>query len=467
MSDEFDLTRIRVGTPQDLTDAQDLVKKLLATASGGLDRVSKQFCQDFLTALALKLAYDNKAGNLIDVLDYFDDPRWELDVQKLQGVGHGLGAYPPSTARWVERFLVSKSTLDNDGKEILLKRCRLHLDTVGTIPRKRAAKGVKTRGSLPVFNQDALAKAIVKVRELKEGVRATGERLLQAAHANEGCRTLPDAKRAILKLEAAKAQFENLVEPLGRLQLDLVLAAAMKPQAFRISPILLLGDPGIGKTYLATQLAEALGVATDKISAGGAQGGFQFTGSHRSWNNAAPGALFTLLAEGDSASPVVVIDEVDKIRDAQYPVLPVLLDVLDAETAVIFKDEFFEMGFDVSRVIFVLTANTLKGIPDSLLSRVDVFDVPAPLPAQRLRIIEETAEKLRLKTGRAIALHEGTRTQLAERMDIDLRRVTRLVKEAFARAMQIGATVAYIEVPTRSGKRSIGFHSAWAGEARH
>jgi hypothetical protein len=200
MSDDFDLTRIRVGTPQDLTDAQDLVKKLLTKASGGLDRVSKQFCQDFLTALALRLAYENKAGNLIDVLDYFDDPRWDFDVQKLTGVTHGLGAYPPSTARWVERFLASKSTLDNDGKEILLQRCRLHLDTVGKIPLKRPAKGVKTRGSLPVFNQDALAKAIVKVSELKEGVRATGERLLQAAHANEGCRTLPDAKRAILNL---------------------------------------------------------------------------------------------------------------------------------------------------------------------------------------------------------------------------------------------------------------------------
>ncbi len=221
---------------------------------------------------------------------------------------------------------------------------------------------------------------------------------------------------------------------------------------------MLLGDPGIGKTFLATQLADALGVATEKISAGGAQGGFQLTGSHSSWNAARPGMLFSVLAQGQSASPVIVIDEVEKIRDSQYPVLPVLLDALDAGTAQHFKDEFFEMAFDTSRAIFVLTANSLDSVPPALLSRVEVFHIPAPQSPQRLRIIEDTWKSLRSKTRKRIALEAPSAHALSERLDIDLRRMTRLVHEAFAKALQSGDAMAQIAQPKALSRRSIGFH---------
>jgi ATP-dependent Lon protease len=259
---------------------------------------------------------------------------------------------------------------------------------------------------------------------------------------------VPDACKASAKLEEAKARFENLVEPIASLQRDLVLAAAMDPDEFRITPILLLGDPGIGKTYLATQLAEALGVATDKISAGGAQGGFQLTGSHTSWMGSRPGSIVALLAEDKSASPVMVIDEVDKIgASVQYPVLPVLLDLLDTNTAKKFKDQFFDMEFDASRVIFILTANSLDGVPPALLSRVEVFHVPRPERAQRLRIIRETNADLCIKTKRQITMDEGTCEVLASRMDLDIRKLVRLVREAFAKAMQFDQTLVELVLP--------------------
>jgi ATP-dependent Lon protease len=276
---------------------------------------------------------------------------------------------------------------------------------------------------------------------------------------HDGFRSVPEARKAGLRLEKAKIQFENLVEPINRLQVDLALASAMKPEDFRITPILLLGDPGIGKTYLAMQLAQALGVGMEKISAGGAQGGFQLTGSHTSWTGSRPGSLFTLLAEGRCATPVVVIDEVDKIRDSQYPVLPVLLDLFEQQTARCFKDEFFEMQFDASRIIFVLTANSLEGVPAPLLSRLEVFDVPRPEPAQRMRIIQNEVAMLRRKTDRQIKLDKASSELLAERKDIDLRKTTRLVREAFTRALQAGELVAKLMVPKFEGRHQIGFGS--------
>ena len=189
-------------------------------------------------------------------------------------------------------------------------------------------------------------------------------------------------------------------------------------------------------------------MATDKISAGGAQGGFQLTGSHSTYIGARPGSLIALLAEDESASPVMVIDEVDKIGlGGQYPVLPVLLDLLDANTAKKFKDQFFEMEIDASRVVFILTANSLDGVPPALLSRVEVFHVPRPERAQRLRIIRETNAELCAKTKRQITMDEGTCEVLASRTDLDIRKLVRLVRGAFANALQFDQTLAELVLP--------------------
>jgi len=337
----------------------------------------------------------------------------------------------------------------------------LHFSSAGTTDKPLSFCGfLKDTGKYERCLRDkyrTLFDTIDALSNVKDDRRAGGDRVLENARMHDGFRSVPDASKAGRNLEKAKAQFENLVEPINRLQVDLVLASAMKPEDFRITPILLLGDPGIGKTYLAMQLAQAFGVGMEKISAGGAQDGFQLTGSHTSWTGSRPGSLFTLLAEGQYATPVVVIDEVDKIRDSQYSVLPVLLDLFEPQTARCFKDEFFEMQFDASRIIFVLTANSLEGVPAPLLSRLEVFDVPRPEPAQRMRIIQSEAAMLRRKTGQKIRLDKASSEALAERKDIDLRKTTRLVREAFTRALQTGELVAKLIVPKFEGRHQIGF----------
>ncbi|MEB0165358.1 AAA family ATPase, partial [Glaciimonas sp. CA11.2] len=234
-----------------------------------------------------------------------------------------------AAAEWVGRFSKKVSSMTTEEMEAMVAASYLHWTNVVQATGK-VSKKIKRQASVQVFDPNSLERTAFRFNELKDDRRAAGARILQSAQKNNGERSLPNCKAAYSKLEAAKSNFENLVEPIQRLQIDLTLSAAMKPNKFRLSPILLLGEPGIGKTYLATQLAKALGVCTEKISAGGSQGGFQMTGSHTGWAGARPGMIFTLLAEGDSAAPVLVIDEVEKIKDATYPVLPVLLDLLDA-----------------------------------------------------------------------------------------------------------------------------------------
>jgi ATP-dependent Lon protease len=131
--------------------------------------------------------------------------------------------------------------------------------------------------------------------------------------------------------------------------------------------------------------------------------------------------------------------------------MPVLLDLLDAGTAKRFRDEYFEMEFDASRIIVVLTANDISKVPPPLLSRVEAFTVPAPQPGQRLRIIAQTMADLSEKTGRPITFAAGVGERLAERMDIDLRQLTRLVRASFATALQAGDKVARLKAPDAIG----------------
>jgi ATP-dependent Lon protease len=456
---DFDLSSIRTNSRYDLSDAMTLASRLLAQSTAAIDHATAALSCDLLVAISMEISYENGEGNFIDVLDFLRDPLWDGAAQIFQSFFHSqpVAFQQADAAIWMNAFRRKIDKLNSNDKERLVADAYMHW-TSSCQPISKAQKRIKMKATTQVFVPDDLASAKVRIGELRDDRRDAGTRLLQKAHANRGNRTLPNSKIAHARLEAAKLRFENLVEPIERLQIDLILAAAMKPSDFRVTPLLLLGTPGIGKTFLAMQLADALGVTTEKISAGGAQGGFQLTGSHSSWTGSRPGLLFSLLAEGDSAAPVVVIDEVDKIHDAQYPVLPVLLDLLDAGSSRHFRDEFFELKFDASRIIFVLTANSIENVPPTLLSRVEVCNVPAPEPVQRLRIIREAAEVLCIKTNRKITLDESTVDLLSERIDIDLRRVTRLIHEAFTRAMRAGDSMARIAVPKQNGKRNIGFH---------
>lgn len=447
-----DLSSIRRGSEHDLADATALAARMLAKAKASMDNATFELSKDLFVAVALYTAYEKEDATFKDMLDYLVDSSWDSAMQMFLYFRHCDKSFQQKgAALWLKGFMKKIERLTEGRAAYLAKRCHVQWKTAFDQTEKTAKRKAKPRSSLQVFNSESIANALEKMCDLKDEKKTGGDRILANAQSNDGYRCVPNVKKAGVRLEAAKNRFENLVEPIARLQTELVLAGAMKPEKFRITPILLLGDPGIGKTFLATELCKALDVPMEKLSAGGAQGGFQLTGSHPSWQSAKSGSLFALLAKSKSAAPVVVIDEVDKIRDSTHPVLPVLLDLLEPNTAKCFKDEFFEMEFDASRIIFVLTANSLDGVPTPLLSRVEVFDVPRPEATQRLRIIQDMAEQLRKETKKQIELDKGTSEILAERIDLDLRKTIRLVNEAFSRAMQSGVAVAELLVPKSDG----------------
>lgn len=460
------LPKIRIGTDHDVADAIAFAKKLLKNAVPPV-LVSAQLSQDLLVAVLITTTYSHPEHGMADVLYYLIDPLWDSPGQLFNELKNAVKAVSPSAAVWFAGVDVQLDAIGKDERaaKALLQAANRHWSTALNQPNRQVRALEKPSRTIQVFYPEDLEKAVVAIADMPQERQGAGVRILEQARANQGDRTLPDAAQSSQHLEAKKRQFENLVAPIERLQVDLVLAAAMGPQEFRISPILLLGSPGIGKTYLANQLAEALGVPSEKISAGGAQGGFQLTGSHGAWSGAKPGMIASLLAKSASAAPVLVIDEVDKIHDAKYPFLPVLLDLLEAGTAKQFRDEYFEMVLDASKIIVILTANDISHVPTPLLSRVDVFTILPPEPSQRLRIIEQTIGELCKKTNRQIAFGLGVAERLADRMDIDLRQLNRLVNAAFATALQAGDKVARIQTPDALGKIRFNL-TAWTPSAQ-
>lgn len=190
-----------------------------------------------------------------------------------------------------------------------------------------------------------------------------------------------------------------------------------------------------------------LGLPFSKIN--GAEPSFNLTGSHSSYNRSGPGSLLKQIAFNKSASPVILVDEIDKPSGdhAHYPLSNALLDLLEPINAKNFKDEFFQLSFDASKTIWLLTANTVAGVPEPLLSRVAIFDIPMPDIAQRKRIIESDFHKLCQRTGAQIEICDSDVIALANRIDLDLRKVTRLVRDGFIQALRLNCDTVKFDVP--------------------
>ena len=151
------------------------------------------------------------------------------------------------------------------------------------------------------------------------------------------------------------------------------------PDGIEVTPILLLGPPGIGKTHFAKKLADLLGTGMTLVPMSSMTAGWLLSGSSSQWRGAKPGKVFEALVDGEYANPVIVVDEIDKASgDAQYDPLGALYSLLEHDTARAFTDEFAEVAIDASQVIWITTANDERSIPEPILNRMNVFEVAAP-----------------------------------------------------------------------------------------